>query len=158
MAVTVPTGGHFLPRLRAATPIIACNGVSVSRFSPGVKGKIYASEKRGHPQASSQFGLSVNAIELQSQSALLVSCVILVQQALCGSLVDALHCNLVSALGLGAIAFNGSSLELFDSGLQCGALGLIAGITRLGHQNTLLSRLDIRQTKHLPDDQFCVSP
>ena len=105
------------------------------------------------------FGLVLSAklVELQRQRALLVRCVVLVQQTLSSGLVDRLDCNFVSALGLGAIAFNGSSLELFDSGLQCGALGLIAGITSLGHQNTLLSRLDIRQTKHLPDDQFRVS-
>ena len=65
--------------------------------------------------------------------------------------------HLVSALGLGAIAVNGSSLELLDSSLQCGLFGFVAGIARLCHQNTLLSRLDIRQTKHLPDDQFRAS-
>ena len=106
---------------------------------------------------SSWCGSLANVVQLQSQRALLVGRIVLVQQALGSSLVDALHCDPVSALGLGAIAFNGSSLELLDSGLQCGAIGLVAGITSLGHQNTLLSRLDIRQTKHLPDLNFLCS-
>ena len=83
-----------------------------------------------------------------------MSSVVLVQQTLGSSLVNGLHCDLVSALGLGAIAFNGSSLELLDSSLQCGLIGFVASISRLCHQNTLLSRLDIRQTKHLPGDKF----
>ena len=33
----MPTGGHFLPQLRAATPIIACNAFRVSLFVPVVK-------------------------------------------------------------------------------------------------------------------------
>lgn len=104
------------------------------------------------------FGLVslANLIELQSQSALLVSCVVLVQQTLSSGLVNRLDCDFVSALGLGAIAFNGSSLELLDSSLQCGLIGLVASISHFCHQNTLLSRLDIRQTKHLPGIEFCV--
>ena len=86
--------------------------------------------------------LLTDLIQLQGQSGLLVSRVVLVQQTLGSSLVDRLDCDFVSALGLGAIAFNGSSL-------QCGLFGFVAGIARLCHQNTLLSRLDIRQTKHL---------
>ena len=116
-----------------------------------------AGKKRTPSRVSFWCGSLANAVQLQSQSALLVRCIVLVQQTLGSSLVDALHCDLVSALGLGAIAFNGSSLELLDSGLQCGAIGLVTGIASLGHQNTLLSRLDIRQTIHLPDDQFCAS-
>ena len=85
-----------------------------------------------------------------------MSRVVLVQQTLGSSLVDRLDCDLVSALGLGAIAFNGSSLELLDSSLQCGLIGFVASISRLCHQNTLLSRLDIRQTKHLPDIRFFI--
>ena len=57
---------------------------------------------------SSWCGLLANVVQLQSQSALLVGCIVLVQQTLGSSLIDALHCDLVSALGLGAIAFNGS--------------------------------------------------
>ncbi len=53
------------------------------------------------------------------------------------------------AIGLGAIAFCGNSLELLDGSLQLGFLGLVAGVSRLGDQNALLGRLDIRQTKHL---------
>ena len=83
--------------------------------------------------------------------------IVLVQQTLGGSLIDRLDCDFVSALGLGAIAFNGSSLELLDSSLQCGLIGFVASISRLCHQNTLLSRLDIRHTKHLPDLNFLCS-
>ena len=80
------------------------------------------------------FARLANAVELQGQRALLVRGVILVQNTLSSSLIDRLHCDLVSALGLGAIAFSGSRLEL----LEC---------TR--HLNALLGRLNIRQTKHL---------
>ncbi len=101
--------------------------------------------------------LLTDLIQLQGQSGLLVSRVVLVHQTLGSSLVDGLDRHLVSALGLGAIAVNGSSLELLDSSLQCGLFGFVAGIARLCHQNTLLSRLDIRQTKHLPDLNFLCS-
>ena len=97
------------------------------------------------------------SVQLLIESGLLSGSRILVQNTLSSSLIDRLHCDLVSALGLGAIAFNGSSLELLDSSLQCGLIGFVASISRLCHQNTLLSRLDIRQTKHLPDDQFRAS-
>ena len=72
------------------------------------------------------FARLANAVELQGQRALLVRGVILVQNTLSSSLIDRLHCDLVSALGLGAIAFSGSR-----------------------HLNALLGRLNIRQTKHL---------
>ena len=103
------------------------------------------------------FARLANAVELQGQRALLVRGVILVQNTLSSSLIDRLHCDLVSALGLGAIAFNGSSLELLDSSLQRRLVGLVASVTNLGDQHALLSRLDIRQTKHLPDLNFLCS-
>ena len=93
-------------------------------------------------------------VELQGHSALLVSCVILVKNTLGSCLVNSLYCNFVSAIGLGAIAFFGSSLELLDGGLQCGLISLVAGIADFCHQNTLLSRLNIRQTKHLLGGKF----
>jgi len=68
------------------------------------------------------FARLANAVELQGQRALLVRGVILVQNTLSSSLIDRLHCDLVSALGLGAIAFSGSRVD---------------------------GRLNIRQTKHL---------
>ena len=55
---------------------------------------------------------------------------ILVQNALGNSLIDFLHCNLVRAIGLGAIAFCGSSLELLDGGLQFGLRGLGCALRR----------------------------
>ncbi len=78
-----------------------------------------------------------------------MSSVILVKNTLSGSLIDRLHCDLVCALGLGAIAFCGSSLELLESSLQCGLVGLIAGVADLSDLDALLGRLNIRQTKHL---------
>ncbi len=92
---------------------------------------------------------SANAVELGGQSALLVSSVVLVQQTLRGRLVHDLHCDLVSTLGLGAIAFSGSRLELLECGLQCGLVSLVAGVTHLSELDALLGRLNIRQTKHL---------
>ena len=53
---------------------------------------------------------SANAVELNGQGTLLVSRVILVKNTLRNSLIDRLHCDLVSTLGLGAIAFSGSRL------------------------------------------------
>ena len=90
-----------------------------------------------------------NAVELQSQSALLVSGIVSVQNALSSGLVDSLDRDLVSALGLGAIAFGGGDLKLLHSGFQSGLLSLVAGIANLSHQNALLSGLNIRQPKHL---------
>ena len=57
--------------------------------------------------------------------------------------------SLVSAIGLGAIAFSGSRLELLDGSLQIGLRSLIARVADLTDEDTLLGRLDIRQTKHL---------
>ena len=45
------------------------------------------------------FARLANAVELQGQRALLVRGVILVQNTLSSSLIDRLHCDLVSALG-----------------------------------------------------------
>ena len=92
---------------------------------------------------------SADAVELQSHGALLVSGIVLVQNALGSGLIHGLDCDLVRALGLGAIAFGGSDLKLLDSGLHGGTLGLVAGIARLSHQHALLGGLNIRQTKHL---------
>ena len=92
---------------------------------------------------------SAQLVELQSHGALAVSGGILVKNALRHSLIDLLDRNLVCAIGLGAIAFCGSALELLDGGLECGLLSLVAGVSRLGDQNALLGRLDIRLTKHL---------
>ena len=89
------------------------------------------------------------SVQLLIESGLLSGSRILVQNTLCSSLVDRLHCDLVSALGLGAIAFSGSRLELLECGLQCGLVGLVALVTHTRHENALLGRLDIRQTKHL---------
>ena len=90
-----------------------------------------------------------NAVELQGHGALLVSGIVLVQNALLDALVHDLDSNLVSALGLGAIAFLGSDLKLLHGGLQSGLVSLVASVAHLGDQHALLSRLDIRQTKHL---------
>ena len=95
------------------------------------------------------FARLANAVELQGQRALLVRGVILVQNTLSSSLIDRLHCDLVSAIGLGAIAFSGSRLELLDGSLQIGLRSLIARVADLTDEDTLLGRLDIRQTKHL---------
>ena len=94
-------------------------------------------------------GLLTDLVEFQGHSALAMSSRVLVQNALGNSLIDLLDCDLVSAIGLGAIAFCGSRLELLDGGLQFGLRSLVARIANLTDQNTLLGRLNIRQTKHL---------
>ena len=95
------------------------------------------------------FGLLTDLVELQGHSALAVSSRVLVQNALSDSLIDLLDRDLVSAIGLGAIAFSGSRLELLDGSLQIGLRSLIARVADLTDEDTLLGRLDIRQTKHL---------
>ena len=95
------------------------------------------------------FADSVQGVELQRQRALLVRGVVLVQNALRHSLVHGLDRDLVSALGLGAIALRDSSVKLLQRGLERAALRLVAGVARLGQRHALLGRLDIRQTKHL---------
>ena len=88
-------------------------------------------------------------IQLDGHGALLVRGVVLVQQTLDHSLVDRLDGHLVSALGLAAVAFDHRGLELLDVGLQRGLSGLVLRSLGLVHQDTLLGRLNIRQTKHL---------
>ena len=91
----------------------------------------------------------VHRVELQRQRALFVRGVVLMQNAFRDSLVHGLNRDLVSALGLGAIALRGSSVKLLKRSLQRAALRLVAGVTNLGKLHALLGRLDIRQTKHL---------
>ena len=74
------------------------------------------------------FGLLTDLVELQGHSALAVSSRVLVQNALSDSLIDLLDRDLVSAIGLGAIAFSGSRLELLDGSLQIGLRSLIARV------------------------------
>ena len=88
-------------------------------------------------------------VQLQSQAALLVRGIVLVQQTLGSSLVDRLDGHLVSDIGLAAVAFRHRGLKLLDVGLERGLRGLVLHGLGLGHQDTLLGRLDIRQTKHL---------
>ena len=95
------------------------------------------------------FDKSADLVQLQGQRALAMSSRVLVHDALGNSLIDLLHSNLVSAIGLGAIAFCGSSLELLDGGLQLGLCSLVACVSHFSDQNALLGRLNIRQTKHL---------
>ena len=106
-------------------------------------------EKRDVLTDVPSFGLLTDLVELQGHSALAVSSRVLVQNALSDSLIDLLDRDLVSAIGLGAIAFSGSRLELLDGSLQIGLRSLIARVADLTDEDTLLGRLDIRQTKHL---------
>ena len=115
----------------------------------GQAGKISPRGAKKDARRSGRLCYSADLVQLQSHGALAASGRVLVQNAAGDSLIDFLHRNLVRAIGLGAIAFCGNSLELLDGGLQRGLLGLVAGVSRLGDQNTLLGRLDIRQTKHL---------
>ena len=50
---------------------------------------------------------------------------------------------------IAAVAFDHRGLELLDVGLQRGLSGLVLRSLGLVHQDTLLGRLNIRQTKHL---------
>ena len=74
---------------------------------------------------------STDPIELQGHGALLVSGRVLVENTLRHSLIDLFHRNLVSAIGIGAIALRRGGLELFDRGLEIGLRGLVAGVPRL---------------------------
>ena len=65
------------------------------------------------------------------------------------SLIHSLDSFLVSLIGLAAVAFVDSSIKILQLSLQGGLCGLVSGGLCLIDQNTLLGRLDIRQTKHL---------
>ena len=88
-------------------------------------------------------------VQAQSHLALAVGCGVLVQQTTSGSLIDSLDSFLVSLIGLAAVAFDDSSIKILQLSLQCGLCGLVSSGLCLIDQNTLLCRLDIRQTKHL---------
>ena len=99
---------------------------------------------------------SADLIELERQGALAAGSRVLVQNSLGHSLIDFLHGDLIRPIGLGAIAFCGSSLELLNGGLHSGLLNPVLSIASLSEQNTLLSRLNIRQTKHLLRQEICM--
>ena len=88
-------------------------------------------------------------VELDGHGALLASGVVLVQQTVSDSLVDGLDSHLVRAIGLAAVAFRHRGVKLLQVRLQLGPLSLVLRSLGLIHQDTLLGRLDIRQTKHL---------
>ena len=71
------------------------------------------------------------------------------QNPLRHGLVHGLDRDLVSALGLGAIALRDSGVKLLERSLQRAALRPVAGVAGLGKLDALIGRLDIRQTKHL---------
>ncbi len=107
-------------------------------------------QEKGHPDGC-PFGLTqlANLVELEGQCALLVSSSVLVQNALANSLIDFFHCDFECAIGLGAIAFCGSDLKLFDGSLQFRLRGSVSCVSNLTDEDTLLGRLNIWQTIHL---------
>ena len=66
--------------------------------------------KRHSPGNGDMFG-STDPIELQGHGALFVSGRVLVENTLRHSLIDLFHRNLVSAIGIGAIALRRGGLE-----------------------------------------------
>ena len=91
--------------------------------------------KKERPADVPLIGLLTDLVELQGHSALAVSSRVLVQNTLGDSLIDLLDRNLVRAIGLGAIAFSGSHLELLDGGLQLGLRSLVARVADLTDEN-----------------------
>lgn len=92
---------------------------------------------------------SSQLVQLNGHAALLMCSVVLVQKSLDNSLVNSLNSDLISYIGLAAVAFGYSGLKLLNVGLQCRLSGLVLHSLGLRNQNTLLSRLNIWQTKHL---------
>ncbi len=88
-------------------------------------------------------------VQLQGHAALLVSGIVPMKDPMADRLVHSLDRHLISALGLAAVASRHCGLELLNVGLERGARGLVLQSLGLVHQNTLLGRLNIRQTKHL---------
>ena len=88
-------------------------------------------------------------VQLQGHAALLVGGIVLVQNAVTDGLIHRLDGHLVSALGLAAVALRHRGLELLDVGPECRPNGPVLQRLGLVHQNTLLGRLNVRQTKHL---------
>ena len=88
-------------------------------------------------------------VELHGHAGLLVGSIVLVQQTLGSSLIDSLDGHLVSAIGLAAVAFRHGSVKLLQGSLQGRFSRLVLSGLGLVDENTLLSRLNVRQTKHL---------
>ena len=123
---------------------------------PGGAGRAAPGERSKKPPATqTAFSLLLGSecsgqlAQLNGHAALLVGGIVLVQQPLDNSLVHSLDGHLVSDIGLAAVAFRHRGLKLLDVGLERGLRGLVLHGLGLGHQDTLLGRLDIRQTKHL---------
>ena len=88
-------------------------------------------------------------VQLQSQSALLACCVVLVQQTLVDSLVDGLDSSLVSSLSNNLVACNQCSVELLQGGLQLGLVSLVLLVSDLGRNDILLGGLNVGHVWHL---------
>ena len=95
------------------------------------------------------FARLANVVELQGHRALLVRGVILVKNTLCSSLVDRLHCDLVSALGLGAIFSADLSALLRSLRVPDTRTRFLADLI-FGKPNTSSGWNSLRQTKNPP--------
>ena len=93
---------------------------------------------------------SLEAVELLSDVALLVSSSVLVEDTLADGLVDGGNGNLCSGSSSFLITGSGSSLELLDVGLQQRLVRLVLLVLSLGDEHSFLGRFNVRHEKHLP--------
>ena len=98
---------------------------------------------RFHFQLNQSKGL-LGSVQLEGQSALLVSSLVLMNQILCSSLVEGLNCGLICRLCNSLILRCNCSVKLLQNSLQLRTSSLIASILYLGNEYALLGRLDIR--------------
>jgi len=90
----------------------------------------------------------LSGVELTGYLALLASSCILMQNTLSNSLVDSADCSLESFVGLSGANFQ-SCIKLLQLCLQCRLSSTILLVLHLAYENTLLSRLNVRQNHNL---------
>jgi len=82
-------------------------------------------------------------VELNSKSALLVCCVVLVNEILDSSLVDRFNSNFIGADGCFLVTLVDCVIKVLDSGLESGLLSLVSHVTNLGDLVSLCRRLNV---------------
>ena len=93
--------------------------------------------------------LSGQGVHFSGNAALLAGSSVLVQNTLVNGLVNGLDGRLISAIGLFAVAFNDSSVELLEGSLQNGLSLLILLIADARKLYSLLGRFNVGHRLHL---------
>ena len=86
---------------------------------------------------------SADGIKLFRKAALLVGCVVLVDEPLSSGFVNTFDGNFIGALGLCAAAAGDGCVKLLQNGLELGLVSLVARIADLTDKDALLRGLDV---------------